>query len=302
MQQRSRGGQPQGHRRRPVPGARPGRAGRPVGPASTPTMTRRSCSVTWRARSTRPSATCAVWSATIRGGGEQIVGRGRASCWPPPRSTRSSATQQSSAVSRDHLDDRGARRDRRADRRDLRGGRALRRGDPAPRRGRPHGGVSRASTPWTRSPTGSTRSAAARCPSARRARRSAGSSRSSTTSPTRPTCSRSTPRSRRPGPASTAAASRSSPPRCASSPSAPSSRPARSRPSSREIQAETNATIIASEEGAKEVRNGLEPRPRRGRRARADLRHGRRDHDRGQGDLDRDPAAALGVRPGRRRR
>ena len=42
--------------------------------------------------------------------------------------------------------------------------------------------------------------------------------------------------------------------------------------------------------------------PRRGRRARADLRHGRRDHHRRQGDLDRDPAAAVGLRPGRRRR
>ena len=41
------------------------------------------------------------------------------------------------------------------------------------------------------------------------------------------------------------------------------------------------------------------PRPRRRRRARADLGDGRRDHHRRQGDLDRDPAAAVRVRPGR---
>ena len=38
--------------------------------------------------------------------------------------------------------------------------------------------------------------------------------------------------------------------------------------------------------------------PRGRRRAGADLRHGRRDHHGGQGDLDRHPAAAVGLRPG----
>ena len=66
-----------------------------------------------------------------------------------------------------------------------------------------------------------------------------------------------------------------------------------------QIQAETNATILASEEGAKEVHARRRAGPRRRRRARADLRDGRRDHHRRQGDLDRDPAAALRLRPGR---
>ena len=42
-------------------------------------------------------------------------------------------------------------------------------------------------------------------------------------------------------------------------------------------------------------------RPRRGRRTRADLGHGRRDHDGSAGDLDRHPAAALRLRAGRHR-
>ena len=66
-----------------------------------------------------------------------------------------------------------------------------------------------------------------------------------------------------------------------------------------QIQAETNATILASEEGAKEVARRCRAGPRRRRRAGADLRHGRRDDDRRQGDLDRDPAAAVRLRPGR---
>ena len=65
-----------------------------------------------------------------------------------------------------------------------------------------------------------------------------------------------------------------------------------------EIQAETNATIVASEEGAKEVRGRHPARPRRRRRAREDLRHGRRDHHGREGDLDRHPAAAVRFRPG----
>jgi hypothetical protein len=43
------------------------------------------------------------------------------------------------------------------------------------------------------------------------------------------------------------------------------------------------------------------PRPRRRRRARAHQRHGRRDDHRRAGDLHRHAAAALGLRPGRRR-
>ena len=43
----------------------------------------------------------------------------------------------------------------------------------------------------------------------------------------------------------------------------------------------------------------VRPGPRGRGRPGADLRDGRRDHDGRQGDLDRDPAAAVGVRPGR---
>ena len=68
-----------------------------------------------------------------------------------------------------------------------------------------------------------------------------------------------------------------------------------------EIQAETNATILASEEGAQGGRSRRRPRPRRRRGPGPHRRHGRRDDDRRQGDLDRHPAAALGLRPGRRR-
>ena len=68
-----------------------------------------------------------------------------------------------------------------------------------------------------------------------------------------------------------------------------------------QIQGETHSTIVASEEGAKDVRAGVVAGPRGRRGARADLRDGRRDHRGRQGDLHRDPAAAVGLGPGRRR-
>ena len=68
-----------------------------------------------------------------------------------------------------------------------------------------------------------------------------------------------------------------------------------------EIQSETNATILASEQGSARVKLGRRPGARRGRGARPHRRHGRRDHHRDPGDLGRHPAAALRLRPGGRR-
>jgi hypothetical protein len=92
-------------------------------------------------------------------------------------------------------------------------------------------------------------------------------------------------------------ASPSSPPRCASWPSARRSRPPRSRRSS--ARSRPRPTGRSSPPRRARRRSGGHPaRPRRRRRAGADQRHGRRDHHRRQGDLDRHPAAAVGVRPG----
>ena len=67
-----------------------------------------------------------------------------------------------------------------------------------------------------------------------------------------------------------------------------------------QIQAETHSTILATEEGSKEVRTAASELAREVVDALERIsRHGRRDHHRRQGDLHRDPAAAVRVRPGR---
>ena len=68
-----------------------------------------------------------------------------------------------------------------------------------------------------------------------------------------------------------------------------------------EIRAHTRGTVLASEEGAREVRAGTELAHTRRRHARPHRRHGRRRRHGGEGDLGRHAAAALGLRPGRRR-
>ena len=62
---------------------------------------------------------------------------------------------------------------------------------------------------------------------------------------------------------STAAASPSSPPRCASSRSGAQESTGQIQAIVAQIQAETNSTILATEEGAKEVARGRRARPRR---------------------------------------